>query len=115
MIPVRIVEYVDHAGHSPFGEWFDDLDAVVAARVTAGLTRLAQGSWSNVKSLGDGVHELRLDFGPGYRVYFGIQGSSVVILLGGGHKARQQRDIDRAKQLWRSAKARQDGDPAQWH
>jgi len=113
--PVQIVEYVSPAGDSPFGNWFDDLDAPVAARVAAALARLAQGSWSHVKGLGDGVHELRLDVGPGYRVYFGVEGANVVILLAGGSKARQQADIGRAKELWRFLKRRGRMGNLQWH
>jgi putative addiction module killer protein len=97
---IDIREYVRPSGNSPFGRWFIRLDAVVAARVSAALARLAAGSWSNVRSLGGGVHELRLHFGPGYRVYFGKIDAHVVILVGGGTKSGQARDIARARDLW---------------
>jgi putative addiction module killer protein len=68
--------------------------------------RLGQGNTSNVKTAGEGVLEYRIDWGPGYRVYFGRDGEVLVILLTGGTKKRQQRDIDRAKELWADYKRR---------
>ena len=65
-------------------------------RVTRAIVRLEQGNFSNVKSVGEGVFEQRIDFGPGYRVYFGQDGQTLVILLTAGPKKRQQRDIDAA-------------------
>ena len=88
MIGVR--EYIDRAGRSPYADWFDRLNALAAAKVATALTRLAAGNFSNVKGVGSGVFEYRIDFGPGYRVYFGKQGERLVILLGGGTKKRQQ-------------------------
>ena len=104
MIEVR--EYTDPHGRSPFQQWFEDLDARAAAKVTVALTRLAQGNVSNVKGVGGGVLELRIDYGPGYRVYFGKDGEQLVILLGGGTKKRQNRDIRTAQDLWTAYKAR---------
>ncbi len=65
------------------------------------LVRMEQGNLSNVKGVGAGVSEYRIDFGPGYRVYFGRDGNTLIILLGGGTKKRQQRDIEAARDLWR--------------
>ena len=104
MIEVR--EYTDPHGRSPFQQWFEDLDARAAAKVTVALARLAQGNVSNVKGVGGGALELRIDYGPGYRVYFGKDGAHVVILLGGGTKQRQNRDIRTAQDLWTTYKAR---------
>ena len=104
MIEVR--EYTDLHGRSPFQQWFEDLDARAAAKVTVALTRLEQGNVSNVEGVGGGVLELRIDYGPGYRVYFGQDGAHVVILLGGGTKKRQNRDIRTAQDLWTTYKAR---------
>ena len=104
MIEVR--EYTDPHGRSPFQQWFEDLDARAAAKVTVALARLAQGNVSNVQGVGGGVLELRIDYGPGYRVYFGNDGAHVVILLGGGTKKRQNRDIRTAQHLWTAYKAR---------
>jgi putative addiction module killer protein len=104
MIDVR--EYTDPHGRSPFQQWFEDLEARAAAKVTVALARLQQGNVSNVKGVGGGVLELRIDYGPGYRVYFGKDGEHVVILLGGGTKKRQSRDIRTAQDLWTTYKAR---------
>ncbi len=104
MIEVR--EYTDPHGRSPFQQWFADLDARAAAKVTVALARLAQGNVSNVKGVGGGALELRIDYGPGYHVYFGKDGTHLVILLGGGTKKRQNRDIRTAQDLWTAYKAR---------
>jgi len=103
---VNISEYLRPSGTSSFGRWFSGLDAVVAARVTSSLARLAAGNWSGVKSLGAGLHELRLHFGSGIRVYFGMTGPRILILLGGGTKSGQVRDIARARELWAEFKTR---------
>ena len=87
-------------GSAPFETWFSDLEASAAAKVTVALSRLERGAISNVKPVGEGVSEYRIDWGPGYRVYFGKDGAALVILLTGGTKQRQQRDIDQAKALW---------------
>jgi putative addiction module killer protein len=96
----EIREYLDASGRSVFGRWFADLDATAAARVATALTRLAQGNLSNIEPVGEGVAEYKIDFGPGYRIYFGQEGRALVILLVGGTKKRQARDIARAKELW---------------
>jgi putative addiction module killer protein len=98
--------YLTAGGESPFQGWFDDLDAAAAAKVTVALARLEQGNTSNAKTVGEGVLEYRIDWGPGYRVYFGRDGETLVILLTGGTKQRQQRDIGRAKELWTDYKRR---------
>jgi putative addiction module killer protein len=86
---IELREFLDPSGRSPFERWFDNLNAVAAARVTVALTRLSQGNFSNVGGVGSGVFELKVDFGPGYRVYFGKDGPRIVILLGGSSKKRQ--------------------------
>ena len=101
---VEIRYYVGPGGDEPFGDWFADLDAVARAKVTRAIARMEQGNLSNVKSIGEGVLEFRIDFGPGYRVYFGRDGETLVILLTGGTKKRQQRDIDTAHACWRDYK-----------
>lgn len=103
---MSILEYLDRAGSSPFAIWFRSLDAAAAAKVTTALRRLELGNFSNVKGVGAGVFEDRIDFGPGYRVYFGKDGDAVVILLGGGTKKRQDRDIADAHQRWADYKKR---------
>jgi len=88
---LTVLEYLSRAGSSPFAAWFQSLDATAAARVTTALRRLTLGNVSSVKGVGAGVFEYRIDFGPGYRVYFGKDGETVVILLAGGSKKRQDR------------------------
>ena len=88
--------YVGSSGEEPFAAWFEDLKSVARAKVTRAVVRLELGNFSNVKSIGQGVFEYRIDFGPGYRVYFGQDGQALVILLTGGTKKRQDRDIDAA-------------------
>ena len=95
----KVVEYVK-AGSSPFAKWFSALDGQAAAKVAVALYRLEQGNFSNVKSVGKGVSEYKIDFGPGYRIYFGQDGDELVILLGGGAKKTQDKDIKIAQRLW---------------
>jgi putative addiction module killer protein len=102
---LAIREYLDEQGESPFGRWFQRLNAPAAARITTALVRIGQGNLSNAKSVGGGVMEHRIDFGPGYRVYFGNDGQTLVILLA-GTKARQQRDIETARLRWQDYRRR---------
>jgi len=99
MIEVR--EYLDQSGHSPFGAWSDRLNREAAAKVAAALARIQQGNFSNAKGVGASVFEYRIEFGPGYRIYFGKDGDRLVILVGGGTKKRQQADINTALTRWR--------------
>ncbi|WP_336485420.1 type II toxin-antitoxin system RelE/ParE family toxin [Methylobacterium nigriterrae] len=110
---MRIAEFVDERGVSPFAAWFDRLDPHSAAKVTVALTRIEQGNLSNVKSVGGGVSEIRLDFGPGYRLYVGRDGDCLIILLAGGTKRRQQQDIIKAQARW--AQYRQAKKDSRWH
>lgn len=103
---IEIRAYIDRHGNKRFTEWFADLDVNAAARVTTALSRIEQGNLSNVKGVGSGVLEYKIDFGPGYRIYFGKDGDRLVILIGGGTKSRQSRDIDDAKQCWADYKRR---------
>ncbi len=98
---VEIREYIDVNGRSPYAKWFDALNAPAAAKVAVALVRMEQGNFSNVVGVGAGVFEYRLDFGPGYRIYLGKDGETLIILLGGGTKKRQQKDIEAAKSLWK--------------
>lgn len=109
MPAIRVVEYLDPQGKSPFARWFEELHAEAAAKVTAALYRMAQGNFSNVKGVGGGVFEYRIDFGPGYRIYFGKDGATVVILLGGSSKQRQQQAIAAATAAWINCKRRKSG------
>jgi len=102
MIEVR--EYLEE-GRSPFGDWFDRLDPPTAVRVDRYVRRMGTGNFSDSKALREGVCELRMDFGPGYRVYYGRDGKVLVILLGGGTKRRQTVDIRAAVERWKRYKA----------
>jgi putative addiction module killer protein len=95
-----IQEYIDDVGRCPFGRWFDGLSTPAAVKVRTALVRLEAGHVSALKSVGGGVHEVRIDFGPGYRVTIGIDGPEVVILLGGSAKARQSVAISDARARW---------------
>jgi putative addiction module killer protein len=104
MISVR--EYVDERGRSPYAVWFDSLDQHAAIKVSVAIERLALGHTSAIKPVGEGVSEYRIDFGLGYRIYFGREGEQLVILIGGGTKKRQQSDIAAAKAVWKRYKQR---------
>lgn len=105
--PAKILEYLDSVHRSPFSRWFDRLPTAAAVKVRAALARLEAGNRSEVKGVGSGVLERRIDHGPGYRIYFGEDESgALIILLGGGDKRRQEDDIDAAKANWRDYKSR---------
>ncbi len=99
MEKIKVVEYLED-GVSVFGKWFSGLDAQSAAKAATALYRLEQGNLSNVKSVGQGVSEYKIDFGPGFRIYFGREGNTLVVLLGGGSKKTQSRDIRNAQTMW---------------
>lgn len=103
---MELVEYVDAAGKSPFGAWFNALPFQPAAKIAAGLAKLEQGNLAGAKGVGAGVMEHRIDAGPGYRVYFARDGDVLIILLAGGTKRRQQRDIEAAQARCSDYKAR---------
>lgn len=90
----------DDAGHEPFADWLESLDIQTRARLRVRIDRLEDGLFGDVKALAEGVSELRLDFGPGYRIYFGQKGNEIHLLLGGS-KQGQESDIRRAISLWR--------------
>jgi putative addiction module killer protein len=103
--PKEVVAFRARDGQVPFEEWLDDLDDKRAvARILARLARVRQGNLGDSKPVGDGVSELRVDYGPGYRVYFGQKGRTLVVLLCGGDKRTQDRDIRLAKQFWQEFK-----------
>ena len=104
MIVVR--EYVDLREHNHYARWLVELDTAVRSRMIRAVYRLSEGNFSNVKPEGKGVSAIRLDFGPGYRIYFGQDGAEIIILLAGGTKHRQQNDIELAQQLWDEYKQR---------
>lgn len=103
---MEIVEYQDDAGRSPFADWFGRLDPQAAAKITVTLARMELGNLASAKSVGGGLLEARLDFGPGYRLYFGRDGATLIILLAGGTKRRQQADVSDAQHRWADYKRR---------
>ena len=104
---ISVFAYRDSAGRQPFTDWFDDLAPQAAAKVRNALAQLEAGSSSEVKPVGQGVSERRIHWGPGLRVYFGQDGQTILILLGGGTKATQSKDIKRAIACWTDYKQRQ--------
>ena len=95
-------EYMEQDGRSPFREWLRRLDVPTRARIQARILRFETGNLGDHKLLGDGVWEARLAFGPGYRLYFGKSGQELVLLLLGGDKRSQTKDIERAKTYWKN-------------
>ena len=97
---MQVQTYRARSGQCPFDDWYDGLDDNAISRVTMALARLANGQFGNVKPVGSGVLEFRIDFGPGYRIYFGRDGQDLILLLTGGDKRRQTRDINAAITYW---------------
>lgn len=95
----QVVELLLEDGTSPYADWFDSLDATPAAKVATATLRMEQGNLSKVEWF-RGIGEYKIDWGPGYRVYLAKDGQRIIVLLGGGTKKRQQKDIDRAIALW---------------
>lgn len=106
---IEIKEYLDSKNKSPFAKWFDGLDAQAALKVNTYITRLSNRNFSQLKSVGNGVHECRINWGAGYRVYLGKEGDKIIILLGGGTKRQQNKDIKKAKACWLDYKERKKG------
>jgi len=106
--PKQIIIFEMADGTRPFEEWLDDLrDRRAVARVDGRVTRLEAGNPGDYKSLGDGIYELRIDYGPGYRIYFAFSRQQIVLLLCGGNKATQQADIKTAVKHWKEFQERQ--------
>ena len=106
MIEVR--EYRTAEGHSPFGDWLRGIrDSRARARILKRLDRVRLDLMGDCRSVGGGVLELRVDYGRGYRVYFGRHGTGLVLLLIGGDKRTQQRDIEHAQNYWQNWKQRE--------
>jgi len=103
---IEVREYITETGKSSFGKWFSNLSGPAAAKVTTALERITQGNLSNVRALGAGVSEYKIDFGPGYRIYFGKDGDTLVILVAGGSKKGQSQDIEIARTNWADYKKR---------
>ena len=100
--PKRVIVYANDNGEEPFTDWLYGLrDVVGRRRILARVSRLQQGNYGDCEPVGEGVSELRMFFGSGYRVYFGEQGNDIVVLLSGGDKGSQSNDIQQAKVYWK--------------
>lgn len=112
MTEITVSHYLTVSGASPYQEWFDSLrDTPARAAVLARINRVRAGTLGDWKIVGGGVFELRIDHGPGYRIYFGRDGHTVVVLLAAGAKKSQHRDIKDAKENWQDYEARTKGIP----
>ena len=98
---LTVREYLTADGKSPFRQWLNALTKAVRARIQARVLRFELGNLGDHKSVGEGVWEARAIFGPGYRIYFGKDGTSIVVLLAGGDKGSQAKDIARSQGFWR--------------
>jgi putative addiction module killer protein len=100
-MPKRVIVYTNQNGKEPFTDWLDNLrDLMGRKRILARVVRMQQGNYGDCEPVGEGISELRMFFGPGYRVYFGERGNDIVILLCGGDKDSQDKDIQQAKMYW---------------
>jgi putative addiction module killer protein len=97
---LTVKEYLSAGGRSYFREWLNGLETQVKARIQARVFRFEMGNLGDHKSVGGGVWEARVMFGPGYRIYFGKEGLSIILLLLGGDKSSQAKDIQEARRLW---------------
>lgn len=105
--PQTVVIYETEEGKNPFADWFKALrDKAGKARILARLERVEKGNFGDSKPIQDGLFELRINFGPGYRVYYGRLRSAVVVLVCGGDKSTQQKDIEKALTLWNDHRRR---------
>ena len=107
---IKVEEYICLDGSNPYKAWFDNLDSQAAAKIVVAKLRLELGNTSNVKWF-DGIGEYVINWGPGYRIYLAKDGDTLIMLLGGGTKRGQQKDIDRAKALHQEYKARKKAKP----
>lgn len=108
--------FVERNGRAPFETWMGTLrDKLIKARILTRIDRLRLGNFGDCESVGDGVHELRIHWGPGFRVYFGLHGTDVVLLLCGGDKSSQKRDIVAAKRYWQEFRLYEHDDGAHDH
>jgi putative addiction module killer protein len=105
--PYTLSYYLTEAGEKPFKEWLDGLKDIMARqKVRIRLDRVRLGNLGKNRSVGEGVYELKIDYGPGYRVYYGLDMKTVVLLLLGGDKSSQKKDITQARMYWEDQKRR---------
>ena len=107
MAPIEVRQYQTADGRAPFADWFAALrDRLAIKAIAARLARMQSGNRGDWKAVGAGVFELRIDTGPGYRVYCGQDGETLVLLLCGGDKRTQTKDIECAHDYWKDYQAR---------
>ena len=107
VLPRKLRAFRTQDGRVPFTEWFESIrDRTTRSRINSRLNAVKSGYFGDVRAVGEGVQELRFHFGAGYRIYFGEGGDTIVLLLCGGDKSSQPRDIERAKTYWREYKER---------
>lgn len=105
--PYEIDYFTTESGKKPFKEWLDGLkDVTGRAKIRVRIDRVRLGNLGDNRTVGEGVRELRIDYGPGYRAYFGIDGDRLVLLLLGGDKSSQEKDIAKSKEYWRDHQRR---------
>lgn len=99
----KVSDYLTNDGHDPFKEWLQNLaDRTAKARVLVRIQRMAAGNFGDCKPIADGVWELRIDHGPGYRVYYARAGAKLILILVGGDKRKQQAEIETALEYWKN-------------
>jgi putative addiction module killer protein len=109
--PREIQNYLTADGKSPFEDWLDSLrDMKAISKINNRLRRVKLGNFGDYRSVGEKVCELRIDHGPGYRVYFGQVGTTIILLLCGGDKSTQTQDIRKAQEYWRDYERRENAD-----
>lgn len=105
--PYTIAYYLAETGGKPFKEWLDDLKDITARqKVRIRLDRVRLGNLGRNRSVGEGVYELKIDYGSGYRVYYALEKKTLILLLMGGNKASQDKDIALARKYWQNHKRR---------
>lgn len=105
----EIIFFENSKGKKPFLEWLKSLNSAIQARIEQRILRLELGNYGEYKSLKDGVNELKFKFGSGYRVYFAEDGNKIIVLLVGGDKKTQRKDILKAKEYWKEYKEYKEG------
>jgi putative addiction module killer protein len=101
VVAISVKILVVEEGYAPFDEWYNSItDKKARVTVASRIRRVREGNFGDHKNVGSGVSEVRIHLGPGYRIYYGRCGSSLVILLGGGIKRKQDQDIEEAVSLW---------------